>query len=194
MNGLHDRHPRLVIENCSSGGQRMDYAMLRVHTLQSTSHQQDPVHYAVIACAIPTAVIPEQSATWAYPQAEWSDEIMALTVANSLLGRIHLSGCLDILSPSQLAIVYECMEVYKRIRSDLRSSRPFWPLGLPVWHDEWLTLGMRTGTGQDQRCYVTVWRRGGSTHVACLSICGNRILRSTSSSFILASSGRFTMG
>ncbi len=36
--------------------------MLGVHTLQSTSDQQDPVLYAAISAALPTAVLPEQGA------------------------------------------------------------------------------------------------------------------------------------
>lgn len=159
VNGLLDRHEGLVIENCSSGGQRMDYGMLETHTLQSTSDQQDPVHYAAISASIPTAIIPEQSASWAYPQKEWSDEINALTVANSLLGRIHLSGRLDALSPHQLDLVYEGMAVYKQIRQDLRTATPFWPLGLPSWRDHWLALGMRCD--EKKTAYITVWRRGG---------------------------------
>ncbi|KAK6442735.1 hypothetical protein LTR95_001018 [Oleoguttula sp. CCFEE 5521] len=163
---LLDRYPGLVIENCSSGAQRMDYAQLAVHTLQSTSDQQSPEHYAVIAAAIPTAVIPEQGARWAYPQAEWPDEINALTVTNNLLGRIHLGGRLDTMKAEQLAIVREGMQVYQSIRADIPNSVPFWPLGLPKWHDNWLALGLKvlskdgTDTG---RCYVSVWRRGGST-------------------------------
>ncbi|KAJ5429539.1 Aldolase-type TIM barrel [Penicillium cf. griseofulvum] len=75
VRSLLDRYPTLVIENCSSGGggQRIEYAMLSVHSLQSTSDQQDPELHAVIAAVSPTAVVPEQSATWAYPQPGWSD-------------------------------------------------------------------------------------------------------------------------
>lgn len=156
---LYDRHPDLVIESCSSGAQRMDYAMLAVHSMQSTSDQQDPVLYAAIAAAAPTAVAPEQSATWAYPQSEWDLEKNALTVANSLLGRVHLSGRLDHLSAEHTALVTQGMSVYKSIRDDLRTALPFWPLGLPQWHDEWLCLGMSTEKGS---LYLTVWRRGGS--------------------------------
>lgn len=107
LEGLLDRHPGLVIENCASGGQRMDYAMLSVVPLQSTSDQQDPLRYAAIAAAMPTAVAPEQSASWAYPQPEWSDELNALTVVNSLLGRVHLSGPLHRLSAAQLRLISE---------------------------------------------------------------------------------------
>ncbi|KAL4804609.1 glycoside hydrolase superfamily [Aspergillus unguis] len=159
VNELHDRFPGLVIENCSSGAQRMDYAMLATHALQSTSDQQDPVLYGAIAAALPTAVTPEQSATWAYPQPEWKDEIIALTVVNSLLGRIHLSGRLDLLSEHQFGILKEGMDVYREIRADLPHSMAFWPLGLPKWHDEWLALGIKEQKGE--RVYVSVWRRGG---------------------------------
>jgi alpha-galactosidase len=159
---LLEEFPDLVIENCSSGAQRMEYAMLSVHPLQSTSDQQDPVLYAVIAAAVPTAVTPEQSATWAYPQPKWDDEINALTVVNTLLGRIHLSGRLDLLSEPQFELITEGMSVYKDIRRDLRNARPIWPLGLPKWHDNWICLGMITKADD---VYLSVWRRGGATEI-----------------------------
>ncbi|KAL3476625.1 glycoside hydrolase superfamily [Aspergillus californicus] len=159
VNELHDRFPDLVIENCSSGAQRMDYAMLATHALQSTSDQQDPDKYAAIATALPTAVTPEQGATWAYPQPEWDDETNAMTVVNSLLGRIHLSGRLDLLKPHQFDIIKQGMDVYRSIRGDLPTATAFWPLGFPHWHDGWLALGMAAECGN--RFYVAVWRRGG---------------------------------
>lgn len=169
--GLLDRHPGLVIENCSSGAQRMDDAMNAVHTLQSTSDQQDPVRYAAIAAAIHTAVTPEQAATWAYPQPGWDDETNALTVVNALIsGRVHLSGRLDLLAPRQLDLVYRGMDVYKEMRRDIAAAVPFWPLGFAKWHDDWLAAGLRVvdgggdGSGGERgagKCYLAVWRRGG---------------------------------
>jgi alpha-galactosidase len=160
VRSLLDRYPTLVIENCSSGGQRMEYAMLSVHSLQSTSDQQDPALYAAIAAGVPTAVVPEQSATWAYPQPGWSDELNAFTVVNSLLGRVYLSGRLDKLSPHQLGLVVEGMDVYKKIRFGLKSAYPMWPLGLPRWHDDWLSLALIT---KNNGIYLAIWRRGGVT-------------------------------
>ena len=157
VNGLFDRYPGLVIENCSSGAQRMDYAMLETHPLQSTSDQEDPVLYAAIAAAVPTAVCPEQSATWAYPQPEWTDELNSFTVVNSLLGRVHLSGHLGNLSKNQYLLVSDGIAVYKKIRGDLKVASPFWPLGLPKWEMSWQALGMDAG----DRLYVSVWRTGG---------------------------------
>ena len=159
INGLFDRYPDLVIENCSSGAQRMDYAMLETHPIQSTSDQQDPFLYAAIAAALPTAVTPEQSATWAYPQREWDDETNAFTLINSLLGRIHLSGRLDHMSADQLALVNSAMSVYKDIRGEIATSRAFWPLGLPTWTDDWISLALTT---RSRGVLLAVWRRGGS--------------------------------
>ncbi|KAL4925219.1 putative Melibiase subfamily [Aspergillus undulatus] len=159
VNELHDRFPDLLIESCSSGAQRMDYAMLATHALQSTSDQQDPDRYAAISAALPTAVTPEQGAVWVYPQPSWDDETNAMTVVNALLGRIHLSGRLDLLSEHQFGMVKEGMDVYRSIRGDLPTARAFWPLGLPHWHDEWLALGMAAREGG--RFYIAVWRRGG---------------------------------
>ncbi|KEF63624.1 alpha-galactosidase [Exophiala aquamarina CBS 119918] len=159
IQGIFNRHPELVIETCSSGGQRLDYAMLAIHPIQSTSDQQDPVRYAAVSAAIATAVTPEQSASWAYPQPDWSDEINALTVVNSLMGRVHLSGALHKLSEHQLALIREGMDIYKTIRHDIKDATPFWPLGLPKWHDDWLAMGLKAPGCR----YIAVWRRGGDS-------------------------------
>ncbi|KAI5292714.1 hypothetical protein KEM52_006119 [Ascosphaera acerosa] len=169
VNGLYDRHPDLVIESCSSGGSRMDYALLATHSLQSTSDQQCPVLYAAIAASVPTAVTPEQAANWAYPQADWDDEKNAMTVVNSMLGRVHLSGHLGRLSAAQMELVQAGLTIYKDvIRKDIPSAQAFWPLGFPAWHDEWVALGLRTA--DSKTAYVAVYRRGGEKEQCSLPI------------------------
>ncbi|GKQ37857.1 glycoside hydrolase family 36 protein [Streptomyces sp. A012304] len=160
LSDVLDRHPGLVIENCASGGMRMDGATLAVSQLQSTSDQQDPLRYPPIAAAAPTAVPPEQGAVWAYPQPEFDDDLIRFTLGGALLGRIHLSGHLDRMSAHQLGLVRDAVTVYKSVRGDLARAVPFWPLGLPGWTDHWLALGMRTP--DDHTAYISVWRRGGA--------------------------------
>ncbi|WP_306970921.1 glycoside hydrolase family 36 protein [Streptomyces afghaniensis] len=159
LSGVLDRHPGLVVENCASGGMRMDGATLAVAQLQSTSDQQDPLRYPPIAAAAPTAVPPEQGAVWAYPQPGFDDDLITTTLGGALLGRIHLSGHLDRMSDHQLALVRDAVAVYKSIRGDLARALPFWPLGLPGWTDEWLALGLNVPG--DRTAYLSVWRRGG---------------------------------
>ncbi|MGN0405806.1 MAG: glycoside hydrolase family 36 protein, partial [Bariatricus sp.] len=62
LDSLWEKYPDLIIENCSSGGLRMDYALLSRCSIQSTSDQDDYLKYAVIAANAPTGVTPEQAA------------------------------------------------------------------------------------------------------------------------------------
>ncbi|WP_217236795.1 alpha-galactosidase [Streptomyces sp. AC555_RSS877] len=162
LSDVLDRHRGLVVENCASGGMRMDGATLAVAQLQSTSDQQDPLRYPAIAAAAPTAVPPEQGAVWAYPQPDYDDDLITFTLGGALLGRIHLSGHLDRMSAHQLGLVRDAVGTYKTIREDLARAVPFWPLGLPGWTDEWLALGLRVPDGCT---YVSVWRRGGDSEL-----------------------------
>ncbi|MFD5321865.1 alpha-galactosidase [Streptomyces sp. NPDC127098] len=157
LGSLLDRHPHLVLENCASGGMRMDSAMLSVTQLQSTSDQQDHLRYPPIAAAAPTAVPPEQGAVWAYAQPEFTTDDNAFVLASALLGRIHLSGHLDRMTPDQLALVQDALTTYREIRAVLPHATPFWPLGLPGWTDDWTALGLAAGESR----YLTVWRRAG---------------------------------
>ncbi|MCX2951773.1 alpha-galactosidase [Lentzea sp. NEAU-D7] len=162
LDGVLDRHPHLVLENCASGGMRMDHALLSRLQLQSTSDQQNLGRYAPIAASAPTAVTPEQGAVWAYPQPEDSLDEVAFTMASALLGRVHLSGRIAELRPAALALVHEALAVYKDIRADLPRAVPAWPLGLPGWDDPWTALALSTAT----TTYLTVWRRGGEDTAA----------------------------
>jgi alpha-galactosidase len=155
LDAVLDRHPGLVLENCASGGMRSDHALLARLQLQSTSDQRDLLRYAAIAAAAPAAVPPEQGAVWAYPQPEFSDAEIAFTLCNALLGRIHLSGHLDRMSPPQQQLVAAAIAVYREIRADLAQAVPLWPLGAPGWDDPWLALAVRAAAAT----YLVTWRR-----------------------------------
>ncbi|MEU0533244.1 glycoside hydrolase family 36 protein [Amycolatopsis tolypomycina] len=156
LDGVLARHPALVLENCASGGMRMDYALLARTALQSTSDQKDHGRYAPIAAAAPSAVTPEQSAVWAYPQPEHGPEEASFCLVNAMLGRVHLSGRIDRMAPEQAKRVRTAVEVYKRYRSLLARGQPHWPLGLPGRDDRWIALAVH----DDHECVLAVWHRG----------------------------------
>ncbi|WP_406054741.1 alpha-galactosidase [Streptomyces sp. NBC_01077] len=166
LDGVLDRHPGLVLENCASGGMRWDHALLSRVQLQSTSDQQNLQLYAPIAASAPTVSAPEQNAVWAYPQPEDSLDEVAFTMANALLGRIHLSGRIPELEPEARALVREAVATYKAIRADLPQAVPSWPLGLPAWDDPWIALALRTPA----TTYLTAWRRPGTDATATLHL------------------------
>lgn len=162
LEDLHKKYPELVIENCSSGGLRMDYAMLSQCSIQSTSDQDDYVNYSVIAANAPTGVTPEQAAVWAYPmnhESEVSEEELReetiFNMVNAMLLRIHQSGHLAALDGERKSLVKEGIRVYKSIRDDIKDMVPFWPLGLADYEDTWVSMGLKS----DKKAYLAVWKR-----------------------------------
>ncbi len=159
LDGVLDRHPGLIIENCGSGAMRMDFAMLSRLQLQSTTDQEDPAAYAPISVAAPMTVLPEQAGSWAYPSADMDDEQTAYVCSLGLLGRLYLSGFLDRLRPAQRELVAEAVTTYKTIRTTIPKRVPIWPCGLPDWDDPWLALGL----AGERDTLLTVFRRPGAS-------------------------------
>ena len=92
LDGVFEKYPDLVIENCSSGGLRTDYAMLARYSIQSTSDQEDYRNYATIAANAGAALTPEQAAIWSYPLKDGDEEETIYNMVNALLLRTHQSG------------------------------------------------------------------------------------------------------
>ncbi|MEU5871234.1 glycoside hydrolase family 36 protein [Glycomyces sp. NPDC047369] len=157
LDGVLDRHPGLVVENCSSGAMRMDFAVLSRLAMQSTSDQQEFTKYPPIAAAAPISLLPEQAASWAYPQPGMDEEEAAFCLVTGLLGRYYVSGHLNEMTDAQRAVVAEAISAAKTLRAEIAAGAPHWPAGLPGWTDPWIALGL-TGTEGD---LVSVWRRGG---------------------------------
>ena len=158
------RYPQLVIENCSSGGLRMDYAMLSLYSLQSTSDNEDYRVYPAIAANSPMALAPEQAAVWSYPLTDGDMEECAFNLVSAILLRIHQSGHLASLDRARFNLVSEGIACYKDIRSRIKDAVPFWPLGLASYSDEWVCFGLHCPASEDASAggedLIAVWRCG----------------------------------
>ncbi len=158
------RYPKLTIENCSSGGGRMEYAMLSHLQLQSSSDQTDYRLYPAIAVGSSAGVLPEQLAVWSYPMQNDMADAASFNMVNAMLFRIHQSGHLAKLTAPSLQQVKAGIRVYKEtIRPHIRQAVPFYPLGLPDIVDRVspIAIGMR-GPGKH---FVAVWRLSGPAEV-----------------------------
>lgn len=161
LDGIFEKYPQLIIENCSSGGLRMDYAMLQRHSIQSTSDQEGYLNYATIAANSPLGVTMEQSAIWSYPRIEGDEEETVFNMVNAMLMRVHQSGHMVDIAPERKALVKEGLDYYKEIRSDIKCSVPFWPTGFSSFADDWVSLGLKG----ERATYLSVWRRGGGSYL-----------------------------
>ena len=156
IDGIHRRYPHVILENCSSGGMREDYAQTSRFQVQSTSDQQDYRLYPAIAATAPVMVAPEQAASWAYPQSSMNAEQTAFNINTTLLGRFFLSGYINRMDKSQKAILRHGIQAYRRfVQPVIEQSVPFWPLGMPMWNDSVIALGLR----DDSQSLITVWGR-----------------------------------
>ena len=161
LDALHLRHPSLVIESCSSGAMRGDWAVMSRLQLQSSSDQQDFRLAPPIAATAPMMVLPEQAASWAYPQPGMTEEEIAFCLVTGLLGRFYLSGYLNRMSPAQLALVQEAVSTAKSLRAAIAHGFPRWPLGLPDWTDDAVAFGLSTG----DELLVSIWHRAGKDDI-----------------------------
>jgi alpha-galactosidase len=157
LDRVFERYPSLVIENCGSGGMRIDYALLSRHSIQSSSDQTDYRKNAVIAAASASLVTPEQCAVWSYPLREGDREEVIFNMVNSMLLRIHQSGHLAEISGERLGLVQEGIAYYKSVRHHFPTALPFWPLGMPQFDSPWVAFGL-AATGI---AFLAVWRMEG---------------------------------
>ncbi|MBO3731800.1 glycoside hydrolase family 36 protein [Glycomyces niveus] len=171
LRAAQERHPHVLFENCGSGAMRMDYHVLSVAHLQSTSDQQDFRLYAPIAAAAPASVVPEQAGNWAYPAASMSVEETAFAMTAGVIGRLYLSGFLGDLSVEQSSLVREAVALHKDWRHLIAASTPVWPLGLPGWDDEVVALQLDAGS----RSLLAVWSRGAAAEVALPGLRGRTV-------------------
>jgi len=160
-------YPDLIIENCSSGGMRMEYSLLQRHSIQSITDQEDYLKMAVIAANAPTACTPEQAAIWSYPLRDHDVEETIFNMVNAMLFRIHQSGCLNEISDERLDYVKEGIAYYKSMRGDIKNSLPFWPIGLAGFMDEYVSVGLNCG----KKRHVALWRtKGKGKHAVTLKM------------------------
>jgi alpha-galactosidase len=160
LEAILDRYPELTIENCGSGGGRMDYAMLSRLQLQSMTDQEDYLKLPAILVGTSAAVLPEQLAIWSYPMANADADQASFNMVTAMQCRIHQSGRLDSLSPAASSQVIEGIRVYKEVlRNHIPTCVPFYPLGTSDVTDRKapLALGMRS----PEKKVMAVWRVDG---------------------------------
>lgn len=145
---LFKLHPDLIIENCGSGGCRMDNEILKYCSIQSTSDQTDFRKYPYLSANVLTATTPEQAAVWSYPVNAYiknympTDEEVVMNMANAMLGRIHLASYINKLPNTQIELIKEGIRYFKAIRSFKKTSLPIFPKGTAKFFDKEVVGGL----------------------------------------------------
>ncbi|MGB8029929.1 MAG: glycoside hydrolase family 36 protein [Terracidiphilus sp.] len=159
-----ERYSDLILENCGSGGGRMDYAQLSHFQIQSVTDQEDYLRMPAILTGASAGILPEQAAIWSYPIPQGDSDSASFNMVTGMVCRLHQSGRLDEISSDAFQQVRTGIELYKNIvRKHVPKAVPFYPLGMPDVTDSNspVSLGMRA----PELTWVAVWRLDGPSRV-----------------------------
>ena len=133
---IRRRLPHLVIENCASGGHRLEPSMLARSAMSSFSDAHELVEIPIIAANLQRLMQPRQCQVWAVLRQTDSFQRLAYSLAATFLGRMALSGDVTELSASQWQFAEQAMTLYRRVAPIIKHgvSRRFGELGASWRH------------------------------------------------------------
>jgi alpha-galactosidase len=123
--------PDIVIENCSSGGHRLEPSMQELVSMSSFSDAHECREIPIIAANVHRAILPAQSQIWAVFHKTDNEKRLYYSMANTLLGRMCLSGDIYDLSEKQWAIIDEGIRFYQECTPCIKEGKSEF-YGLPI--------------------------------------------------------------
>jgi alpha-galactosidase len=114
--------PDLVIENCSSGGHRLEPSMMALTAMSSFSDAHETPDIPIIAANLNRLVWSAQKQIWAVLRAEDSPARLSYSLAATFLGRMCLSGKIDDLSADAWRFTKDAIAFYREVASLIRDG------------------------------------------------------------------------
>ena len=105
--------PDIVIENCSSGGHRLEPSMMELVSQASFSDAHETTAIPIIAANMHRVIKPSQSQIWAVMRSSDSINRIYYSLISTFLGRMCLSGDIYDLTAKQWEVIEAGMEFYK---------------------------------------------------------------------------------
>jgi alpha-galactosidase len=119
---LREAVPGITIENCSSGGHRLEPSLMAVTDMASFSDAHECAEIPIIAANLHRVILPAQSQIWAVLQADDSIRRINYSLINTFLGVMCISGDVIHLSGEQWKKVDEGTEFYRQARHIIRDG------------------------------------------------------------------------
>ena len=119
---LREAVPGIRIENCSSGGHRLEPSLMGVTDMASFSDAHECEEIPIIAAQLHRLILPAQSQIWAALRAKDSIRRINYSLINTFLGVMCVSGDVWELSPEQWAKVDEGTDFYREVRRIIRDG------------------------------------------------------------------------
>ena len=119
---LREAIPGITIENCSSGGHRLEPSLMAVTDMASFSDAHECAEIPIIAAHLHRVILPAQSQIWAVLQATDSIRRINYSLINTFLGVMCISGDVIHLSEEQWKKVDEGTDFYRQVRHIIRDG------------------------------------------------------------------------
>ena len=107
--------PEVVIENCASGGHRLEPSMMTVTAMSSFSDAHECREIPFIAANLHALILPRQSQIWAVILEELPIEEIRYRLVSAMLGRLCLSGDITALSEEKWEEVKAACRFYESV-------------------------------------------------------------------------------
>ena len=104
------------MENCASGGHRLEPSLMSLFDMASFSDAHECVTIPVIAANLHRLILPMQSQIWAVIRKEDSLKRIHYSLVSAFLGAMCLSGDVTDLSGEQWAVIDRDIEFYRNVR------------------------------------------------------------------------------
>ncbi|MBO4900027.1 MAG: alpha-galactosidase [Lachnospiraceae bacterium] len=119
---MRENIPDLIIENCASGGHRLEPSLMAVSDMASFSDAHECLEIPIIAASLHRLILPAQSQIWAVLRAKDDLRRINYSIVNTFLGVMCLSGDIYDLNDEQWKKVDEGIEFYRMIRHLIRDG------------------------------------------------------------------------
>lgn len=120
---MREEIPDLVIENCSSGGNRLEPGFMSLCSMASFSDAHECVEIPIIAAQLQRLILPRQSQIWCVIRQSDSIRRIAYSLAATFLGRLCLSGDVTGLSKEQWDMVDSGIAFYKKAANVIKDGK-----------------------------------------------------------------------
>lgn len=117
--------PEIVLENCASGGHRLEPSLMGQMSMASFSDAHECEEIPIIAANLHRVIHPAQSQIWAVIRETDSLKRIAYSVINTFLGRMCISGDVIGLTKEQWNIIERGMAFYKKIAPVIANGQSY---------------------------------------------------------------------
>ena len=114
--------PGILLENCSSGGHKLEPLMMAACSMASFSDAHECEEIPIIAANLHRAILPRQSQIWAVIRQTDSLKRIVYSVANTFLGRMCISGDVCRLNEDQWKVIDRGIAFYKKISGIIKKG------------------------------------------------------------------------